>query len=233
MKQKSLLEHHETIWEEILCHFPYAIFSVALSLIFLSLLTYSDVTVGHVKRLFHSFHYLHLLFAGTGVVLSFSKYSKSLLGMLCMGFIVPTIFCTVSDSVMPYLGGMYLGIPMHFHWCFISHLSVVLPILSVGVLNGLVMGSHESRRKIYYSTTFHFLHILVSALASILYLVGYGFSRWDEHFGFVFLFLIGAVLIPCTLSDIVVPMLFARRNKNNTCNTQTHSGLENESPNCH
>ncbi len=204
-----ILEHHHTIREELICHLPYAIISVALSMIALSILAsvFQDPKI--LRQLFHNFHYLHLLFAGTGTVLIFRKYSPSLIGALSVGFIVPAIFCTLSDSVLPYVGGWYLGLPMHFHWCFISHLSNVLPFLIIGIINGFIMSSHSSTRQIFYSQGSHFLHILISAMASILYLVSYGFTDWHTQMGFVFMFLILAVLIPCTLSDIVVPMMFA------------------------
>jgi integral membrane sensor domain MASE1 len=99
---------------------------------------------------------------------------------------------------------------MHFHWCFVSHLDVVLPFLLVGVFNGWAMSSHPTSSKLFYSVTFHFVHIFVSSMAAMLYLLSFGFYGWGDRMGFVFIFLIFAVLVPCTMSDIVVPMLFAR-----------------------
>jgi len=226
-KQQAALEHHGTILEEFLCHFPYAILSVALSIIALSFLSYFGIKIKESRQLFHSFHFLHILFAGTGTVLAFRKFSKSNLGALITGLAVPTIFCTLSDSLLPFLGGWYLGLGMHFHWCFLKHLNIVVPFLVVGVINGFIVGSHQSSMRLYYSAGSHFLHIFVSSLASILYLVSYGFADWSSSIGFVFLFLIGAVLVPCTLSDLVVPMYFARyeakRNFGPLC-TGCHSG---------
>ncbi len=209
----ATLEHHHTVWEELLCHFPYAIFSVAISMIVLSLI--SSVFTEQQQavtsyRLFHNFHFLHLLFAATGTVLTFRRFSKSIVGGIIVGLIVPAVFCTISDAFLPYLGGTIINLHMHFHWCFITHLDTVLPFLIVGMINGWAMSLHDNNLKIIYSLGFHFFHILVSSMASILYLVSFGFSEWWAHMGFVFLFLICAVLIPCTLSDIVIPMIFAR-----------------------
>jgi hypothetical protein len=214
--EQGALEHHHTIFEEILCHFPYAIFSVAVSMIILSLLstiTATDNQSHMCHRLFHSFHFLHLLFAATGTMLTFRRYSKNIIGGIAVGLLVPAIFCTVSDAFLPYLGGKFIGLDMHFHWCFISHLDTVLPFLIIGMLNGWVMSSHTRNLHMFYSVGFHFFHIFVSSMASILYLVGYGFTDWWAQMGFVFLFLVFAVLVPCTLSDIVVPMMFARTKK--------------------
>ncbi len=216
---KGALEHHHTVIGELLCHLPYAIFSVAFSMICLSLLSFITASDGSAAanyyRLFHNFHFLHLLFAATGAILTFRRFSDNAFLGAIVGLAVPVFFCTFSDAFLPYLGGRMVNLNMHFHWCFLSHLDTVLPFLGVGMINGWVMSSHASNLQLFYSLGFHFLHIFISSMASILYLVSFGFNNWWAHMGFVFLFLIGAVLIPCTLSDIVVPMLFARAGKKN------------------
>ncbi len=212
----SSLERHNTIKDEIFCHLPIAIFSVAITMVVLSFLSYFDPTGANVAgahRLFHNFHYLHLLFAATGTVLTFRKYSKSLWLGILVGFIVPAVFCTLSDAILPYFSGELIGVDMSFHWCFIKKLSRVLPFLFAGMLNGWFMSEHPANKQLFYSQGFHFLHIFISAMASILYLVSFGFHDWFKSIGLVFILLILVVLIPCTLSDIVVPMLFAKRQK--------------------
>lgn len=220
IENHNVLEHHHTVKEELFCHLPYAIFSVAIALIFLSFISNLcvDGGTGHshdsvAYRLFHNFHYLHLLFAGTGTILMFRKYSKSTLMGLFVGFAIPAVFCTLSDAILPYFGGRFANLSMHFHWCFINHLDTVLPFLLAGMLNGWVMSQHEKSRQLFYSLGFHFFHIFISSMASILYLVSFGFHHWWEHMGFVFIYIIVAVLIPCTLADIVVPIFFARLKK--------------------
>ncbi len=210
--KSGLLEHHHSVWSEILCHLPYAIFSVSLCMIFLSFIP--NLEIGYKKtsiayRLFHNFHFLHLLFAGTGTVLTFRKYSKNIPLCILTSLLVPIIFCTFSDAFLPYLGGKFVSLDMHFHWCFLKHIGTVAPFLLAGVLNGWVMSNHATSVQLFYSIGFHFSHILISSMASMLYLISFGFHNWWDRMGFVFMFLIGAVLIPCTLSDIVVPMLFA------------------------
>ena len=211
-----ILEHHSTIMGELLCHVPYAIFSVAVAMIALSVLSFlkGDGFVGHeCHHLFHNFHFLHLLFAATGTMLTFRRFSHNIYLALIVSFFVPAVFCTISDALFPYLGGRLIGLPMDLHWCFIDHLDVVLPFLIAGMINGWAMSTHKQNLHISYSLVFHFVHIFVSSMASILYLVSFGFQDWAEHMGFVFIFLVCAVLLPCTASDIIVPMLFARTRK--------------------
>jgi len=202
--------HTHSLLKELVCHFPFAVFSVSLSMIIISLMSCVVIPSGVIHRLFHNFHFLHIVFSATGVILTFARYSSSLTGGIFAGLLIPTVFCTLSDSILPYLGGEYLGIQMQFHWCFISHLHIVLTFLVIGILNGYVLSRHFGVFKLFYSKGSHFLHIFVSSMAAILYLVSYGFSNWGSYMSFVFVYLILAVLIPCTMADIVIPTFFAK-----------------------
>lgn len=203
--------HPSSVVHELLCHFPYAVFAVALSLVFLTLFGYGRAGgYADLHGLFHTLHFLHILFAATGTVLVFRKYGGSLWGALGFGLVVPALFCTLSDAVMPYLGGLLCGINMHFHFCFRDHFSTILLFLVVGVINGIVMSFHDSEGQRRYAATAHFAHIFISAFASTVYMISHGFSDWYHHMTFVFSFLLLAVLVPCTLADVVVPAFFGR-----------------------
>ena len=110
-------DHHEhSISQEIICHIPYAIFSIALGIIFLSLISYFSLGFGNAKLimkgyklLFHSFHFLHIIFASTGTVLMFLKYSNNFFAAILIGILSPAVFCVLSDVLLPYWGGMYVG----------------------------------------------------------------------------------------------------------------------------
>lgn len=209
-------EEH-TLMGELSCHLPHAIFSVAFALSVLSFVSYFSlntidmpITCRGAHMLFHSFHFMHIAFAATGTVITFRRFSRNILRCLIVGVLSPAIFCTLSDVVLPYLGGKLLGVDMHFHFCFASELINVVPFLMVGIINGFAMSSHHEGRQGLYSHFSHAIHILISSLASTFYLVSHGFTAWYLYIGTVFLFLVIAVVVPCTLSDVVVPMAFAR-----------------------
>ncbi|BDC34866.1 hypothetical protein Noda2021_08240 [Candidatus Dependentiae bacterium Noda2021] len=213
-------DHGHNLWGELAHHLPYAIFSVALSLVilsFVSFLSFGQFEQGALKKgskmLFHGFHFMHITFAATGTLITFFRFSKNIFRALITGITSTVFFCTISDSVLPYLGGSALGVDMKFHLCFFKELPNVIPFLIVGLINGWVMSRHHSSRQSGYSLTSHFSHIFISSLASSFYLVSHGFFDWYKQIGFVFLFLIIAVVIPCTLADVVVPMTFARAGK--------------------
>lgn len=211
--------HMPGLWAELIHHLPYAIFSVAFSLIILSFVSYFSKVVEAeqvrkgAKMLFHSFHFMHIVFAATGSLLTFFRFSAQVLKALIVGMLSTMTFCTLSDSVLPYLGGTALGVKMSFHICFLTDLGNVLPFLFIGLLNGWVMSRHHAARQGFYSLWSHFFHIFVSSIASSFYLVAHGFGDWYKDMGYVFLFLIVAVVIPCTLADVVVPMTFALAGK--------------------
>lgn len=218
----DLHDHEYTLKSELVHHLPYAIFSVALGLSILSFFTFIARGIFEpifmhkgFNMLFHSFHFMHLVFAGTGTVVMFRRFSKKVFPAIFLGIFSPIIFCTLSDCVLPYLGGRALGVDMTFHFCLLTELANVIPFLFVGIINGWILSGHHASRQGFYSVFSHAGHILVSALAASFYLVSHGFDLWYKQIGAVFIFLIVAVVIPCTLSDVVVPMSFARsRTKN-------------------
>ncbi|KKP35296.1 MAG: hypothetical protein UR26_C0007G0016 [candidate division TM6 bacterium GW2011_GWF2_32_72] len=208
---------HTTIWDELVCHLPYAVLSVAFGLILISFLDYYKFAFNDEKimrkgahGLFHSFHFLHLVFSSLGTVIAFSRYSKSIFKAIFIGTVAPIVFCVLSDVVLPYYGGRMLGANMHWHFCFYSELHQVLPFLFAGLLTGLLLSRHGDALQSFYSFSSHFTHILVSSLASLFYLVSEGLYNWQPQMGMVFLFLIAAVVIPCTFSDVIVPITFAK-----------------------
>ena len=205
-----------SVASEMLCHLPYAIYSVAFSLIALSI--YSVVAMGldpvlikkGSKALFHSFHFMHIVFAATGTIVTFRRFSKDYVRALIVGIISPTFFCILSDAVLPYVGGTLLGVHMHFHACFFTEPQRVIPFLIVGIINGFVMSTHHHSKQGRYSLNSHATHIFISSLASTFYLISHGFTNWYVSIGNVFVLLIIAVVVPCTLADVVVPMTMAR-----------------------
>lgn len=213
--------HIGSLRQELMCHFPYAAFSLALGFTVLSLIHLLTGTGYHSSRelaqsyhiLFHSFHYLHLIFAVTGTCIMFFRFSKNVIGGILVSLIAPAIFCTLSDVALPALAGNLLGVNMPVHVCFthLPDLINLLPFMLVGLLNGWMIRQHSESSMGFISLASHFIHILISSLAALFYMVSYGFTYWHHMMGILLIFLLVAVVIPCTLSDIVVPMYFARR----------------------
>ncbi len=235
----SCLDAHrvsrKSIWDifshELMHHLPYGTLSVACALMFLSMVSVffvgSDAhALGHhahdhahdgacglnsgMDILFHCFHFTHILFAASGAMVTFYRYSKNVAAGIVIGILSSAVFCTLSDILLPYAAGTLLGVEMDLHICFSSELSNILPFLVVGVMNGLIISRGKEEHADAHSVSLHFFHTFISAMASIFYAIGHGLPNFYAYFGMFFMLMLVAVVIPCTLSDVVVPVLWAR-----------------------
>lgn len=208
------------MFDELVCHFPYAVLSLAVGFIVLSVLTTLYTGTAECARLayyrlFHSFHFMHIVFAAAGTVCAYLRYSKNWLRASVVGVIAPAIFCMLSDIVLPYVGGRMLGVPMRLHVCFFCEFTSISIFLLVGVLTGFALKFHVASvpQGSLFTGWLHFGHIALSSLAALFYLVSHGFFAWDAYMGILYALLIIAVVIPCTLSDVVVPVFVAKMDK--------------------
>ncbi len=212
--------HNGSLIGELMCHLPYAIFSVALGIIVLSLVEFfgllrgdSSVVTRGTHILFHSFHFVHLVFAASGALITFSRFSNNLMRGFFVSLCSALFFCTLSDIIMPYLAGRLLGVSMRFHICLGSELRNVVPFLGIGLLNGLIISKSGARARSSYTVITHVGHIFASSLAALFYMVSEGFTNWYPYMGPLFILLIIAVVIPCTLADIIIPVVVAQSEK--------------------
>ena len=211
-----------TLKAELLCHIPYGILAVAGCLFLTSLILFwTPVTATFAKdasTLFHTLHFIHILFASSSVVLAFRKYSQNVLGTILLGSLVPAIFCTLSDVFLPYWGGQMFGLNVTLHLCFKHHLSSILPFLIAGIVNGLLLSYKKSCDDIMtQAMVSHFSHSFISALASLLYLISHGLANLRYDMGIIFIVLLVSVIIPCIVSDVIVPAFCAHAFTSKAC----------------
>ena len=208
--------HEPSIWNEFICHIPYTAISLAVGFALASILhvingvsvaTQYDVAMHGYHTLFHVFHFLHIVFAVTGTTVTFFRYSNRIVFGVLVSLLVPAFFCMLSDSVLPMIAGSILGVSMHLHIC-IFHLHDAINLF-IFMITGLGIGTallqHSSSLRVF-SYGSHFFHIFCSSLASLFYIVSHGFTDWPHHMGLVFISLFIAVIVPCTLSDVVIPL---------------------------
>ena len=200
--------------EELEEHLPYSIFSVALGLLFLGLLTYVAILVGAEqvlpvasKELFHVFHPVHLLLSATATTAMFWKHEKKIFKAFIIGFLGAVVVCGISDIIFPFLGGSLLGVKMHLHICILEHPQIIFPFVLVGIGTGFLAPTAIAKSTQYS----HAMHVVVSSMASILYLTSFGLTAWMDSIGSILVIIILAVMIPCCLSDIVFPLLLTEK----------------------
>ncbi len=196
-------------------HFPYSIFSVAAGMIILGFLTFGVRVFGSgnistpAKGLFHVFHPIHILLSATATTAMFWRHEKRFLKAVIIGFIGAVGICGISDIFIPYIAGFLLGVKMHLHICIIEHPGLILPFVATGIFTGFIMSDTTEKSTIFS----HAAHVLISSMASILYLISFGLIEWIHVAGMVFIYMILAVMIPCCMSDIVFPLLLTQGRK--------------------
>jgi len=211
-------DHTPSIWSEFVCHVPYTVISLVIGFVFAGVLhvlqtAFAGVTTATQQAadgyntLFHVFHFLHIIFAVTGTTVTFFRYSRRVALGVIVSIAVPAIFCMLSDSVLPMAAGVMLGVDMQLHICWM-HLHDAIN-MGIFLLTGLAVGAallqHAASLRVF-SYGSHFFHIFCSALASLFYIVSHGYTNWPHDMGLVFISLFVAVIVPCTLSDVVVPL---------------------------
>jgi hypothetical protein len=141
--------------------------------------------------------------------------SCNLWKLLLIGYLGSIGIATLSDSIIPYLGEVMLGMPYRgIHLGFIEKWWLINPLAIAGVTFAFFKPTTKFPHAghVFFSTwasLFHILMALGTEINWIIYLV-------------VFLFLFIAVWLPCCVSDIVFPLLFIKTANENT-GTQTHN----------
>jgi hypothetical protein len=221
--------------DELFSHLPFSVFSTVGGIVLVAILTFlaapyynehahdetpaADAALaegehahgpglaGAYMDLFHVFHPSHMLFSAIATTAMFWKYERRFLKACVVGFLGAIGICGVSDILMPYVSGLLLGAHMEMHICVLQHPQLVLPFTVVGILVGFLAADHIVRATFFS----HGAHVLVSSMASLLYLVSFGLKDWVHQAGWVFIFVVLAVMIPCCVSDIVFPLLAVTR----------------------
>jgi len=195
--------------EELLAHLPFSIFSTVGGMMLVAILTfvgqpfYGEKLPEAFRELFHIFHPVHMLFSATATTAMFWQYERRVIKALIVGLVGAILVCGASDIVIPHVSGLMLGVEMHFHVCVIEHPGLVLPFAAVGVVAGFLASGHIVRATVFS----HSVHVVISSSASLLYLVSFGLQNWIDQAGWVFIFVVLAVMVPCCFSDIVFPLL--------------------------
>ena len=209
-RQKKLA----TIVNELKSHAPFTLFGASTGIV--CMLLFKNLEHETSQRIFYVFHPAHVVLSAMVTAAIFQLHSKrpKFIAVLLVGFFGSIGIATLSDSLIPYLGELLLGMHIHLHSHehagfaeqahigFIEGWYLVIPAAIAGVLIAFF------RPKTKFP---HAGHVLLSTWASSFHIImamGGQLSAWKAMGSFGFLFL--AVLLPCCFSDIVFPLLFVK-----------------------
>jgi hypothetical protein len=200
------------IARELRRHAPFTALGALTGIIIITIIVFGNVPSQISQTTFYTLHPIHVVLSALVTTAIYMRYRKARIWLaILIGWTGSIGIATVSDALIPYLGGALLHAEMGFHVPFIE--TSRMPIIGIEkwiVVNcaaflGIGIGYWKQTTKIP-----HFGHVLLSTWASLFYLTSFGTANWIHLLPFVFLFLFFAVWIPCCTSDIVYPLLFIK-----------------------
>jgi len=205
-----------TILKELRNHTPFTVFGALTGILFM--IFFRELPKETSFRIFYVLHPIHVVLSALVTASIYEIHECGHIGSACLrgkcnfwklfliGYLGSIGIATLSDSVIPYLGEILLGLPNRgIHIGFIEKWWLVNPLAFVGVLFA------------YFKPTTKFPHaghVLFSTWASLFHIImALGTDlNWFSYL-VVFLFLFLAVWLPCCVSDIVFPLLFVKKQK--------------------
>lgn len=199
-------------------HAPYTAVGAAAGIIVMVAVVCSGASRGVSEGVFYTLHPLHVLLSALATTSMYRRGGKGKLWLAALvGYTGAIGVATVSDALIPFLGGGLLGAEMHFHLPFVDP----DPMPVIGIAKWIVVNSAAAAgiaialvRPATRSP--HLGHVLLSTWASLFGFTAFGDANWLALAPLVFVFLFLAVWLPCCVSDIVYPLLWARESAEET-----------------
>jgi len=200
------------IAQELRSHALFTALGALTGIIIMVIIVFGNIPTQISQTAFYTLHPIHVVLSAMVTTAMYVKYKKSKIwAVILIGWTGSIGIATMSDVLVPYLGGTLLHIEMSFHVPFIE--TSKMPVIGIqtwivvngAALLGIAIGYWKQTTKIP-----HFGHVLLSTWASLFYFTAFGTANWLPLLPFVFLLLFLAVWIPCCLSDIVYPLLFIK-----------------------
>ncbi len=197
----------KTIIRELKEHVGFTIGGSLVGVAVFALFIYTPVLKDASTFLFQTFHPLHVLISAVATVSMYRLHGKpNFLAALVVGYVGSVGIATLSDSLIPYVGELLLGLQTEHvhaqvHAGFLQEWWLVNPLALIGI----GIGYFRPHTKLPHSG-----HVALSMAASLFHmLMAFEHGSLDILTAVlipVFLFL--AVWVPCCSSDIVFPLLF-------------------------
>jgi len=198
------------ISKELKNHIPFTIFGAVTGIVVMLLFYKTPPEISY--NIFYVLHPIHVLLSAlvtTSIYIVHTKKNNQKINILLLvlvGYIGSIGIATLSDSVIPYIGEIFLDLPnKRIHLGFIEKWWLVNPLAFLGI----AIAYFKPKTKLPHAG-----HVLLSTWASLFHII----MALGATINFVliiitFVFLFVAVLLPCCLSDIIFPLLFIKNKK--------------------
>jgi hypothetical protein len=196
---------------ELKHHLPFTIIATLIGIISLIFIKYV-LALSFEEEAFELLHPLHVIFSGMVSSGIFYKYKKNTLEAMAIGVISSILIGSISDVILPFLGGTALLLKPEFHLPIIEKPLIILS----AALFGSFIGINAKITKLP-----HTFHVLLSVFASLFYLTAFTPNLSITYLTISSIIIIIAVVIPCCVSDILLPFFFLGK-RIEQCHCHTH-----------
>ncbi|GAH26729.1 unnamed protein product, partial [marine sediment metagenome] len=167
------------IANELKSHALFTSFGAITGIIIMAIMVLGNVPSGISHTLFYILHPVHVVLSAIVTTAMYKRHSKGKVwAVILIGYVGSIGIATLSDVVIPYLGGALLTLKMEFHLGFIEKWWLVNPMALIGIAIG------------YWKPTTKFPHaghVLLSTWASLFYFTAFGMANWIPLLPFIFL----------------------------------------------
>jgi hypothetical protein len=196
---------------ELKNHAPFTILGAISGVLIMVIIILAKVPTEISRLAFYTLHPLHVVLSALVTTAMYRKYGHhQIWKAILVGYTGSIGIATLSDAIMPHLGGIMLGVQMEFEVPFIE--TEAIPVIGIAkwqvvnsaALAGIIIGYLRPTTKIP-----HLGHVFLSTWASMFYFTAFGAPWLMPMLFFIFLFLFLSVWVPCCTSDIVFPLLLS------------------------
>jgi hypothetical protein len=199
------------IAHELVEHAPFTALGAVAGIIVMVIIHFANAPREISESLFYTLHPLHVVLSALATTAMYRRHHirGKIWAVILIGYTGSVGIATLSDIIIPYLGGNTLDIPMEFHLPFIetSNMPFIgIPkwiIVNTAAVIGMAIAYWKPTTKFP-----HMGHVLLSTWASLFSFTAFGIANWMPLLPFIFLFLFLSVWLPCCVSDIVYPLLW-------------------------
>ena len=202
------------IAHELVEHAPFTAVGAVAGIAVMAIIHFANTPRDVSEGLFYTLHPLHVVLSALVTTSMYRLHlTKSKLWLtVIIGYTGSVGIATLSDILIPYLGGDVLNIPWELEVPFIE--SSNMPFVGIPkwvVINAAaVIGMAFAFWK--PTTRFpHMGHVLLSTWASLFSFTAFGMADWLPLLPYIFMFLFLSVWLPCCISDIIYPLLWVRQ----------------------
>lgn len=202
----------QKLLHELKHHLPFTAIATLIGIISLIFIRYVLV-LSFEEEAFELLHPLHVIFSGMVSAGIFYRYKKNIPQALLVGVVSSILIGSISDVILPFLGGTALLLEPEFHLPIIEEPLIILSAALFGSFIGI---------KAKITKLPHTFHVFLSVFASLFYLTAFTPNLSLIYLIISSIIIVIAVVIPCCVSDILLPFFFLGK-KIKHCSCQIHS----------